>query len=604
MGYDGLANRCIEILKGLTTDQLRWIYSSYTVEELEADGWDRSSVPNLDGDMETHLWSELDPACESEEILISGVTSDGSGAFEYFSEILFTGRDEGFDVNRTSGFFNSPSTLELVSFLENNTAAISFFQLSALISKEVSAKRDAIEAVPIQNAKGAFISPKGAAFEDSSYPLSRRFYIGLLDDESSLANTKLFLEFALSDEGNDSMREAGFWPISEWERIIMLTRIQAEGGIPMADIQQACGPEGSFNVAGSSTVYPTARVWTRVYTLGCPNVKISLEGGGSGAGAARACAVADRGDPVDIGNMSREWTATEAEQTRGFLYKCIIGVPSRSLVKINVANDGITLATRIGGVAQDCISILGGLTIDQIRWMYTDYTDLQLQETGWDPRSLRNTDNDSRTHKWSELDRRCEAIEIRIAGADDISGTYEFFKEAILKDLRNGEGIDLKRPFPYVNSELDEDLVAYLREYGEAISYFGYSYYFDNQDSLAGVAVANSAGEYIMPSEDTIGDGTYNPLSRPIYMNMLNTKEAIENTRPFIKFGLAYPELVAATGSVPITEAGRATMVQRIDAAPYDVGGGGGVGSGGRISDCKISLVVGILAILSAHIIG
>ena len=85
-----------------------------------------------------------------------------------------------------------------------------------------------------------------------------------------------------------------------------------------------------------------------------------------------------------------------------------------------------------------------------------------------------------------------------------------------------------------------------------AISFFGYSYYFENQDSLSSVAIRNDAGEYLPPTPDTIGDGSYNPLARRIYMNLLTEEATLANTVPFVTFGLENPQMVSSTGYVAI----------------------------------------------------
>jgi ABC-type phosphate transport system substrate-binding protein len=195
-----------------------------------------------------------------------------------------------------------------------------------------------------------------------------------------------------------------------------------------------------------------------------------------------------RGAPVDIGDMSREWKPSEAD-VNDFLYSCLEpGDPERSAIQIDVAIDDLTVAVQEGaGAASKCIQILGGLNIDQLRWIYSDHTDVKLEETGWDPKSLKNSDSNSQTHLWNELDASCDPIEIRIAGADDLSGTFEYFKATM---FRNDETFDYARPgFGCTNSEDDEELVSYLQEFGEAISYFGCACYYANQKSISAVPI-------------------------------------------------------------------------------------------------------------------
>lgn len=221
-------------------------------------------------------------------------------------------------------------------------------------------------------------------------------------------------------------------------------------------------------------------------------------------------------------------------------------------------------------------------------------------ETGWDPSSLLNTDNDSSTHRWNELDSRCANQEIRIAGADDASGTYEYFLETVLSDHDNGETFDSFRPLGYENSEDDDILVEYLENFGGAISYFGYAYYFENRDLLSAVAIENANGDFVLPEASSIGDGSYSPLARRIYMNLLNNEEALSHTAPFVTFGLNNPALVEVTGYVPVPVSDINELIsERIEPAPHaleeSVNGSSNTGAivGGSIAGV---LVLGLVA--------
>lgn len=155
-----------------------------------------------------------------------------------------------------------------------------------------------------------------------------------------------------------------------------------------------------------------------MYSVAC-DANIRLEGGGSSSGTGRVCGDLERGSPVDIGNMSREWKETEAVASMelDFLYNCKIGDTQRSAIQFPVAIDGITVATRKEGAARDCVGVLGGLSVDQLRWIYSSYSEDQLIATGWDAESVPNRDMNPDSHLWSELDSRCQDVEIRISGA-------------------------------------------------------------------------------------------------------------------------------------------------------------------------------------------
>ena len=211
----------------------------------------------------------------------------------------------------------------------------------------------------------------------------------------------------------------------------------------------ACGPDDGqgFAIAGSSTVFPLAREWQLAYKEACPKVgDIAVEGGGSSAGAGRVCANEDKGVPVDIGDMSREWTTEEASANDEHVFQCLMGDTARSAIQIDVAIDGLTVTTQANGAGTDCIKNLGGLTTDQLRWIYSSCNETELAATGWDPASIDHSDGNHSTHLWSELSDECAAEEIKIAGADDQSGTYEYFLETILIDYKNGETFGEKPP--------------------------------------------------------------------------------------------------------------------------------------------------------------
>jgi len=104
------------------------------------------------------------------------------------------------------------------------------------------------------------------------------------------------------------------------------------------------------------------------------------------------CANLEKGSPVDIGDMSRGWKEEEAKESLGFLYDCLKGDTERSAMQVPVALDGVTVTTGLGGPAGECVGILGGLTVDQLRWMFSDYTESQLEATGWDPLSIENSE--------------------------------------------------------------------------------------------------------------------------------------------------------------------------------------------------------------------
>jgi hypothetical protein len=144
--------------------------------------------------------------------------------------------------------------------------------------------------------------------------------------------------------------------------------------------------------------------------------------------------------------------------------------------------------------------------------------------------------------------------------------------------------------------------VDYIFTYPEAIAYFGYSYYYENRESLRSVPVKNSEGNFVEPDQQTIGDGTYNPLARRIYMNLLNSAESLKDTVSYVEFGLDYPELVSVTGYVPIPreqiEETISTLTQFYGGSLYGSDNDAGGLSGGAIAGIVVGSLVGVCLIV------
>ncbi|KAL7580179.1 hypothetical protein ACA910_012930 [Epithemia clementina (nom. ined.)] len=557
------AKRCIAALGGgLTRDQLRWIFSSFNETQLLNTGWDqKSATPNSDNNPETRLWSELldDSACVQENILMT-VSDLLEGSPHFLEEYLFK-KDEGerFDFGRMTNvtgisYRTASSEKDTINYILTQGNAIGFIAFS-----NYSVFGYDLDVVQVPDSGGKMISPSRVSIESGVYPLIRRLYMSVLDSSASLELTRPFIEFGLSPAGQQLVDQVGSHSLTSIEATVMQTRAQTASGVPLSKISNSshlgCAKNG-FSIAGSSTVFPVAELWSGVYEVAC-DIDIRVSGGGSSVGAGRVCGNEEKGSPVEIGDMSREWAENEAvpNEDEPSIHQCVKGDKSRSVIQCRVATDGLTVVVPQGGVGEECIQILGGLTIDQLRWIYTDASDEDLRkDKDWDPNSVPNSDNNELTHLWSELDPRCARQEIQISGADSESGTYEYFKEVVFPE-DSGESFDLQRPAPYVNHPVDEVLVEFLIDTPSGISYFGYAYFYTRQSILTPVPIKNpETGQFVLPSEETLANGSYKPFARPIYMNLLNDPEVLSNTYPFLQFGYSAEgsKLVEKTGYVPV----------------------------------------------------
>lgn len=562
----GIANDCIDTLGGLTIDQLRWIFSDYSSAQLVATGWDmEDAIPNSDGKEATHLWSELidDPLCPPVEIKIAGA-DELSGTHDYFLETVFTDHKKGetFGNSRPNGYVNSKVDEDIVEYLDDNSEAVGYFGFAYYI-----ANIEVLSVVPIKNPEIArYVEPKVSTVADGTYaPLSRRVFMNLFNNPDSLKYTRPFISFGLSLEGVDLVKQTGYVPIPDFEIIVMRSRAVIPGGTNLSSID--CGPsDGSITMAGSSSVKPIAELWSLIYDTACTIDHISIEGGGNAVGVGRICGNRNRGAPVDVGGMSRSFHITEATSKNGYDYQCRApGDDLRSVIQIEVAVDAISVATSRRGVARECIDLMGGLTINQVRWIFSSYTEAELTRSGWDSKSIVGLEGAESNHMWSELDPRCASVKIQTAGSPPLSRTYDFFAERVLVGYDENEVFD-ETYFPEDNEGI---LVGYVLDNEAAIAYFEFSYFDQNRDVLASVPISRGDhpdDPYINPTLRTIKNGTYEVLSRRIYMNLLNNTESLRHTIPWMTFGLsdAGSTLVSHSGYVPLQLSDRIAMRQRL----------------------------------------
>lgn len=329
--------------------------------------------------------------------------------------------------------------------------------------------------------------------------------------------------------------------------------------------QIQCGAPGFLDMAGSSTLAPLAVAWNFYYQTLCPGMSSNVGGNGSAAGAGRVCADPSqpRG-PVIIANMSRPWKSSEgrlvglaASNTamRPFIYQCMEGDPSRSVAQIAVANDGITFFAGKNSPAASCIAAIGGLNKDVLRWMYSSYSDEQLKQRGWNSSVLKNSDNNSNTHLWSELDPSCPAVEIQPAGLGPSSGTYDYFKVFVLTDNSNGETFRSNKK----SSAEQNEIVSYVTSNPASVGFIGYTY---DVQRVGQIYTAPLDG--IVPSIDAIADGSY-PAVRKLYMNLLIDPAALPITVPYMEAALRDgDDLTRAMGFVPLNAQDKAEMFRRL----------------------------------------
>jgi ABC-type phosphate transport system substrate-binding protein len=335
-----------------------------------------------------------------------------------------------------------------------------------------------------------------------------------------------------------------------------------------------CG-SGGFKIAGATVVEPIATAWAQNYGAQCnipvvtnsptgPANAIIVEAGGTTVGAGRVCGNAARGTTVDIGTMSRAWRDSEATSVDSWNYQCKLGDSTRSVIQVDVAIDAIAVIVKKGGVGDSCIKLLGGgLTQDQVRWIFSSYTIAQLKMTGWKETALAKGSG-STDNLWNSLHKGCNPSEINIAGRELISGTTEYFRDRILKDAANGETFDDTGLRKFFTSTVDDVLMNYVANDASAIGFVGFIWYQSFVDKLNAIAIQNRAGEFVEPTPETILSSEYNPLTRRTRMNLW--KGSIAKTKPFLEYGYSAKgdSNVKELGIEPVPAADQILMLSRL----------------------------------------
>lgn len=244
---------------------------------------------------------------------------------------------------------------------------------------------------------------------------------------------------------------------------------------------------GTVSLDGSSTVFPISEAVAEEFLAVAPRVRVTVGVSGTGGGFKKFLA-----NEIDINDASRTIKDSEAQEAlaNGINY-----------LEIPVAFDGLSIVVNPNNDWVDSI------TVEEL-------------ELIWQPGSVVDSWNDVRPD-WPDAP-------IRLYGPGTDSGTFDYFTEAI-----NGES-GASRP-DYTASEDDNVLVQGISGDEYALGFFGFAYYIENQDKLKVVPVDGGNGP-VAPSAITINDGTYSPLSRPIFIYLNTASLARPEVRSFVDF--------------------------------------------------------------------
>ena len=281
--------------------------------------------------------------------------------------------------------------------------------------------------------------------------------------------------------------------LSGIERVMVLGAFLTTAGVAHAQV---------VKIDGSSTVYPITEAVAEDFQI------VTIGVSGTGGGFKKFC----RGD-IDIADASRPILKKEMDACKA------AGV---QYVEMPVAFDALTV---VANPANDWVK---EITVAELKKI-------------WEP------DAQGKITRWSQVNPAWADEPIKLFGPGADSGTFDYFTEAIVGKAKSSRG-------DFTASEDDNVLVQGVTGDKSALGYFGFAYYVENQKKLKALAVDGGKGG-VLPSVKTVEDGSYQPLSRPIFI-YVNIKAAEKpEVREFVEFYMKNaPTLVKEVKYFPLPD--------------------------------------------------
>jgi phosphate transport system substrate-binding protein len=266
---------------------------------------------------------------------------------------------------------------------------------------------------------------------------------------------------------------------------------------------------GSLLIDGSSTAFPIAEAIADDFMRQNPGARVSVASTGTGSGMDKF----GRGE-IEVATASRVIKPEEVQQLEN---------EGIEFIEVPVAFDGITIMVN-----------------PQNDWM-TEISMEQLREI-WRPGST--------IQRWNQIDSSFPDQPINLYGPTSVHGTFEYFNEVV-----NGDGKSTRTDFAQM-ADYQQLLQGVSRDQ-YALGYAGYAYYEENPDIVRALPVSVDGRPAVKPSPDTIANGEYTPLARPLVFYV--RKDALEDNPlilPVFEYLFSPPgaEAIADTGYIPLPE--------------------------------------------------
>ncbi len=296
---------------------------------------------------------------------------------------------------------------------------------------------------------------------------------------------------------------------------VVLSLIALGAGLGACGKKQDAGAEASPSAAspvieidGSSTVFPISEAVAEEFQKK-NSVRVTVSESGTGGGFKKFCA----GETV-VQDASRPITAAELK---------LCAEKGIAFIELPVAYDGIAVVVNPANTWVD------KLTVAELKKI-------------WEPAAQ------GQILKWNQVREGWPDAKLTLAGPGVASGTYDYFTEVIVGKAHSSRG-------DFQSSEDDNVLVNAVKTDKDALGYFGYAYYAENQAALKLVPIQDGDHPAVTPSPATIGDGSYRPLSRPVFIYVSASAAKQPGVKSFVEFYLDRASaLVREVQYVPLTE--------------------------------------------------
>jgi len=248
-----------------------------------------------------------------------------------------------------------------------------------------------------------------------------------------------------------------------------------------------------IRIDGSSTVFPIAEAVAEEFqTIGKNKTRVTVGLSGTGGGFKKLC----RGE-IDVSNASRPILTEEMERCRA------AGV---RYLELPIAFDAITVVVN---PQNDWVKTL---TIADLRKM-------------WEP-AAQDT-----IKRWNQVRSEWPDAPLMLFGPGADSGTFDYFTEAVSGKAKASRG-------DFTASEDDNVLVQGVENNRNALGYFGFAYYSSHAQRMRAVPIQTESGAGVTPSVATVLDGSYQPLSRPLFIYVNEASAQRPEVRQFVEFYL------------------------------------------------------------------